>query len=190
MVSGTQLTSHPPTDLYSGAREIVLHPVRTLVPPWSWKAAALSAILRAVSFFASNLRSGPKQAVRAMMIEAVFAVFTAGVIGAISQRLRAANPAWITAILVSTGLPGIMVLTQAVVHHAAHTPHVGLGLISSFCLAAIASAYTWYAMRHGALLGGTSSTSLRHDLHGLPEITLDFLLAIPRKVSGLHERNY
>jgi hypothetical protein len=39
-------------------------------------------------------------------------------------------------------------------------------------------------MRHGTLLGGTSSTSLRHDFHDLPAITLAFLLAVPRKVSG------
>ena len=75
--------SAPPVDLYSGLREMILRPVQTLVPPWSWKAAALSAIVRAGSFFVSNLRSGPREAVRAMLVEAVFAVFTAGFIGAI-----------------------------------------------------------------------------------------------------------
>jgi hypothetical protein len=184
MITPHKLRSDPPTDLYSGTREIVLHPIRTLVPPWSWKAAVLSAMLRAASFFVSNLRSGPKQALRAMIVEAVFAIFTAGVIGAISQRLRAANPAWATAALVCIGLPGVMVCAQFLLHRAARTPHVGLGLVSSFSLSAIAAAFTWYAMRHGTLLGGTSSTSLRHDFHNLPAIMLAFLLAVPRKVSG------
>jgi len=183
-----QAQSAPPTDLYTGLREIVLQPVRTLVPPWSWKAAALSAICRAGTFFAGNLRSGPKEALRAMLVEAIFAVLTAGLIGAISQRLRAANPAWATGAVVCVGFPGVMILAQFLVHRAAHTPHVGLGLLSSFCLAAIASAFTWYAMRHGALLGGTRSTSLRHDLESLPGITLDFMLAVPRDLIGLFRR--
>ncbi len=180
--------SAPPVDLYSGLREMILRPVQTLVPPWSWKAAALSAIVRAGSFFVSNLRSGPREAVRAMLVEAVFAVFTAGIIGAISQRLRAANPAWATAAVVCLGLPGAMTLAQFLVHRAAHTPHVGPGLVASFCLAASAAAFTWYAMRHGALLGGARSTSLRHDLQSLPGITLGFVLAVPRRVWRLLQR--
>ena len=35
-------------------------------------------------------------------------------------------------------------------------------------------------MRHGALLGGTDSTSLVHDLRSLPGIMLNFVLAVPR----------
>jgi hypothetical protein len=123
-----------------------------------------------------------------MMVEAVFAVLTAGIIGAISQRLRAANPAWATAALVCLGLPGVMILAQFVLHRAAHTPHIGPGLLSSFCFAAIAAAYTWYAMRHGALLGGIHSTSLRHDLQSLPSITLGFILAVPRSLRGFFRR--
>ena len=180
MSSEVQPPSPPPTDLYTGVREIVLRPVRTLVPPWSWKAAALSALLRAATFFGSNLRSGPKAALRAMLVEAVFAVIVAGLIGAVSQRLRCANPAWATAALVCLGLPGIMLVTQLLVHRVARTPHVGPGLATSFCFAALAAGFTWYAMRHGALLGGAQSTTVRHDLQSLPGITAGFALALPR----------
>ena len=41
-------------------------------------------------------------------------------------------------------------------HRAAHTSRVGV--LPSFCFAAAFSAFSWYAMRHGALLGGTDST--------------------------------
>ena len=182
MSSEVQTPSPPPTDLYAGVSEIVRRPWQTLVPPWSWKAAVLSALLRAGTFFGSNLKSGPKEALRAMLVEAVFAVAAAGLIGAISQRLRDANPAWATAALVCLGLPGVMLLTQLLVHRAAHTPHVGRGLVTSFCFAAVAAGFTWYAMRHGALLGGARSTSLRHDVESLPGITAGFLLAIPRNL--------
>ena len=97
------------------------------------------------------------------MVEAVFAIFAAGLIGAVSQRLRASQPVWKTAAIVCLGLPALMVVAQLGVHRAAHTPHVGVGVLASFCFAAASSAFSWYAMRHGALLGGTDSTSLVHE---------------------------
>ena len=53
----------------------------------------------------------------------------------------------------------------------------------------MAAAFTWYAMRHGALLGGTRSTSVRHDLGSLPGIALDFVLAVPRKLLRFFRRS-
>ena len=182
MLSAGKAESPPPTDLYTGLRELVLRPIQTLIPPWSWKAAALSALVRAGTFFATNLKAGRQAALRAMLLEALFAVVAAGLIGAISQRLRAANPPWATAAVVCLALPGLVTLAQFLLHRLAHTPHVGPGLISSCVFASVASAYTWFAMRHGALLGGTHSTTLRHDLRALPRITLEFLLAVPREL--------
>jgi hypothetical protein len=180
MFDMTQEDSPPPDDLYSALRDIVYRPVKTLVPPWSWKAAALSALLRGITFFAATPRSGHQHALQAMTVEAIFAIFAAGLIGAVSQRLRASQPVRETAAIVCLGLPALMVVPQLGVHHAAHTPHVGAGVLASFCLAATSSAFSWYAMRHGALLGGTDRTSLIHDLRSLPGITLNFALAIPR----------
>ena len=164
------------------------HPIRTIVPPWSWKAAAFSALLRALAFFATNLRSGEREATKAMLVEAVFAIFASGLVGAISQRLRDAEPLWATALLVWAGLPGVLLLGQAGVHHLAGTPHLSGGLFVSFLLASVASAFTWYAMRHGAMLGGADQTTIRHDVGALPGISLDFVLAAPRMVFGLFRR--
>ena len=177
-----QEASPPRDDLYSALRDIVFRPVKTLVPPWSWKAAALSALLRGIAFFVSNLRSGHQHALHAMMVEAVFAIFAAGLIGAVSQRLRASQPVWQTAAIVCLGLPALMVVAQLGVHRAAHTPHVGVGVLASFCFAAASSAFSWYAMRHGALLGGTDSTSLAHDIRSQPGIALNFAFVLPRAV--------
>jgi hypothetical protein len=147
---------------------------------WSWKAAVLSALLRASTFFATNLRAGRFDAVRAALVEAVFAVFAAGLLGATSQRLRLARPVWATALVVWLGMPLAMLLAQFSVHKLARTPHMGTGLVVSFCFAAIASSFSWYAMRHGALLGGDATTSLVHDLRHLPRIILNYVLAVPR----------
>ena len=180
MFDMTQEDSPPPDDLYRALRDIVFRPVKTLVASWSWKAAALSALLRGITFFVGNLRSGHQHALQAMTVEAIFAIFAAGLIGAVSQRLRASHPVRETAAIVCLGLPALMVVAQLGVDRAAHTPHVGAGVLASFCFAATSSAFNCYAMRHGALLGGTDRTSLLHDLRSLPGITLNFALAIPR----------
>lgn len=174
----------PTADLGVQLRAVARHPLRTLVPMWSWKSASLSALLRASTFFATNLRAGRFDAIRAGLVEAVFAIFAAGIMGAMSQRLRLARPAWSTALFVWLAMPAAMLLAQFGVHRLAGTPHLGTGLIASFCFAAIASSFSWYAMRHGALLGGDAETSLTHDLRHLPRIVLGYILAIPRALLG------
>jgi len=174
------ISSPPPEDLNLALKQMLRSPVRTLVPPWSWKAAAFSALLRSATFFVSNIRSGPRQATKAMLVEAVFAIFAGGFIGAVSQQLRRAQPLWATALLVWVGLPGLMILAQMAVHRMAGTPHLSSGLVVSFCLAAVASSFSWYAMRQGAMLGGVDQTTVGHDLTSLPGITLEFFLVVPR----------
>ena len=182
MFTRTLAEPPPADDLYSALRQMLHSPLRTIVPPWSWKAATFSAVLRAATFFWSNLSSGREEAFRAMLLEAAYAVFAAGLVGAVSQRLRGSRPVWITCVIVWLCLPGIMVALQLVLHRLAHTPHVGVGIATSFCFSAITSAFSWYAMRHGIMLGGAESTTFKHDLLGLPVVTLNFLLSVPRAI--------
>ena len=69
-----------------------------------------------------------------MLVEAIFAVFVGGLIGAISQQLRKAKPLWVTALFVSLASPAVMLLAQYAVHRLAGTPHLGNGLVMSFFL--------------------------------------------------------
>ena len=176
------------TTLGAALRDIVLRPRTTLFAAWSWKAAAISAVIRATTFFATNLRAGSHKALRAMLVEAVFAIFAAGLLGAVSQRLRLARPVWATALVVWLLMPLLMLLAQMTVHHAAGTPHLGTGLVVSFCFASISSCFSWYAMRRGAMLGGDESTPLAHDLRKMPGIVLDFVLVAPRALARLLSR--
>jgi hypothetical protein len=168
--------------LLAAITDLFHRPVFNLVRTWSWKAALISAMLRAGTFFATNLRAGKHKALEAMLVEAAFAIFVAGLMGAVSQRLRSAQPPWATFTFVCLFMPMLLLLIQSTVHHAAGTRYLGTGLIVSFCFAAIASAFSWYAMRRGVLLGGADSTSLDHDLRKLPRIILDFILVIPRAI--------
>lgn len=174
----------PPEDLRSALSAMLRDPIRTIVPPWSWKAAACSAVVRALAFFATNLQSGRTAATKAMLIEAAYAVLAGGLIGAVSQQLRRARPLWATGLLVCVVLPALMTFAQLAVHHVAKTPHQSGGVILSLCFAALAAAYSWYAMRRGAMLGGTDATTVWHDLQSLPRISLDFFLLAPRALIG------
>lgn len=137
-------------------------------------------MVRALAFFATNLQSGHTAATKAMLVEAVYAIFAGGLIGALSQQLRAAKPLWATALLLCLGLPGLMTLAQAVVHHYAGTPHQSGGFLVSLGFAALTALYSWYAMRQGAMLGGAEATTVQHDLQSLPRISLDLVLLAPR----------
>ena len=101
-----------PVNLRQTLRDIVREPFRTLVPPWSWKAAAFAASMRGAAFFATNLQAGRGEATKALVVEAVFAIFAGGLIGAISQHLRNAEPLWATAAVVLDRFAG---------HYAART---------------------------------------------------------------------
>ncbi len=181
-------TSDTPIQLRHALRQIVSDPIRTLVPPWSWKAAAFAAAVRGTAFFATNLQAGRGEATKALVVEAIFAFVTGGLIGAISQQLRNAEPLWETAAVVWIGLPGVMLFAQSGVHRLAHTPYLSGGLVFSFCLSAVSAAFSWYAMRHGAMLGGSDETTILHDIEAMPKIFLGFLLAAPRMVGSSFNR--
>ena len=174
-----------PVNLGWALREMLSHPLRTLIPPWSWKAAAFAAALRGLTFFVTNLQAGREEAVKALVVEALFAFATGGLIGAISQQLRRAEPLWATASVVWVGLPSVMLLAQSGVHRLAHTPHLSGGLVLSYSVAMVSAAFSWYAMRNGAMLGGTDETTVLHDMEALPKILLRFLLLGPSFVVSM-----
>ena len=158
--------------------DIVRRPAKNLLTGWNWKAALISVCIRASVFFATNLRAGHASAVRASFVEAGFAIVAAGLLAAMTQRVRHAKPVWATGIAVWLGVPCLLLTMQSTVHHLAGTPHMKTGLIASFCMAAFGSGFNWYAQRRGVLVTGPESAG--GDLQQLPRVLVDFLLAGPR----------
>jgi hypothetical protein len=169
----------PATEPLSGAlADIVRRPVTNLLTAWNWKAACISVLIRASVFFSTNLKSGRGSALRASLVEAGFAIFAAGLLAAVTQRVRHAKPVWATGLFVWLGVPCILLGIQTAVHTLGGTPHMRTGLIASFCMAAFGSGFNWYAQRRGVLVTGPDSAG--GDLKALPGVLLDFLLAVPR----------
>jgi len=171
----------PEEALSAALLDIVKRPAKNLLTAWNWKTAAISVFIRAVLLFATNLRSGCRSALRASLVEAVFAIFAAGLLGSVIQRVRDARPVWATGLTVWLGVPVVLLTIQSAVHHAFGTPHIKTGLIVSFIMAAFGSGFNWYAQRRGVLVTGLESQG--GDLKKMPRVIFDFLLVLPRKVS-------
>src|SRR5260370_8731925 len=62
------------------------HPIRGVLFHWNWKAALLSAAIRSAIFFSVNLRAGRASAIKAMLVEAVYAEWPSGLFGAITHN--------------------------------------------------------------------------------------------------------
>jgi len=175
--------------------DLLRHPFTALVAEFNWKTAAISALLRAAMFFCTNLRAGHRLALRATLVEAVFAILAMGLFGTITQRIRNARPAWLTGLAVWLILPSLMLTVQFFVHRAFGTPRLLVSMIASFCFAALGTGFTWFAMRRGALLVGdqssdsqlasgkpeaTSRRTFAADLRTILPLVWEFIAAAPR----------
>lgn len=156
-------------------REIVRHPL-ALLRDWNWKAAAFSAMLRAVIFLVANRHATHHAALKASITELVYATVAAGIAGSVVQRLRHAEPAGQTACFVWLVLPLLMTAAQYDIHRLVGTPHLRASVIASLLFSAFASGFNWFAMRRGALVTG-AERSFTRDLALVPKLIAQFLLA-------------
>jgi hypothetical protein len=163
-------------------REIARDPVRTVVLGWNWKAALISAAIRAGIFFFTTLKAGAGSALKATLAEAIFAAVVAGAMGAVTQRLRNSTPAWVTGVIVSVGMPGILQLLQYWLHLALGTPHLKAGMVETFIYAAMAMLFNWFAMRRGTMLTAGEGRPLWRDLIEMPKLVGLFLMALPMMI--------
>jgi hypothetical protein len=165
--------------------DLLRHPFAGLVEGFNWKTAAISAILRAIMFFFTNLRSGQQLALRATLVEATYAICAMGVFGSITERIRNARPAWLTGLTVWLFLPCLMLTIQYNVHRFFATPQLRASMIASFCFLALGTGFNWFAMRRGAMLVGSplvgpEGNSFAADLRALPALIWAFITAPAR----------
>ncbi len=159
---------------------VLRHPFRSLVVRWNWKAGLMSAFLRSIIFLCANLSAGSHKALKAMLVEAVYASLASGVFGAITQRIRNARPEWLTGLVISIGLPGTLQFLQYWVHYWMGTPKLVTSMMASLCFAALSSLFNWYVMRHGTLLTGGEGRSFLRDVCGMPRLVWLFVGLGPR----------
>ena len=160
--------------------DLLRHPVRRLIHQWHWKSATLSAVIRGVLFFATNLTDGPRMATRAMLVECVLRVPLVGMLAAVTQAFGRAEPPWAAAVVAMALLPGLAHVAELVVHRVAGTPELGTSIALSIAMSALSTVFSVFAVRRGVMLVGNDSQSFRDDLKQLPRLFVEFGLAPPR----------
>lgn len=154
-----------------------------LAAGFNWKMAVWSAALRGFMFFFTNLHAGRNAALRATFVEAAYALISMGLLGAATEKIKDARPAWLTALMVWVAMPVLTLIGEFEVHMAFATPRMKSSMIASFCLAAIGSGFSWFAMRRGAFLvgePGMQDPSFAEDLRAVPMLVWEFVSAGPR----------
>jgi len=173
---------HPMRDIGSGA-ETTVTKWHWLAAGFNWKMAVWSAVLRGGMFFLTNLRAGHGAALRATLVEAVYALVSMGLLGAATERIKDLRPEWLTAVMVWAAMPVLTLVGEFEVHVWFGTPRMKTSMMASFVLSAIGSGFTWFAMRRGAFLVGevgVREPTFMEDLRAVPILVWEFVSAGPR----------
>ena len=150
--------------------ELARHPVKHVIFGWHWKNAVMSAVTHRLLFFVANLAAGPGRASRAAIVEFALRMPLVGLLAAVTQLFRLAEPAWAAAAVTVTVLPLAAHIAELATHVAAGTPQLRTSLIASIAMSAVATAFNLFAMRRGTLIVGDGARSLADDLSSLPRL--------------------
>ena len=163
-------------------KHIFRHPLESFVYRWNWKAAVLSALLRAPIFFFTYFfkKEGVKVALGAALAQSVFRFVFGGVNGSVIQSFRRVEPAWHAVLTVPLVLATFSHLIEYVVQYF-YDQNVGSkgkasAIAVSVIISIISAVFNLFAMRRGALLvKDESRQSLGRDLIRMPWLVFEFI---------------
>lgn len=164
--------------LYQIVTEAEVH----LFRHWNWKTAIVSAVLRAVMFFAINRSAGARAAWIATGVEFAYRIATSGFFGSVTQVLRRVNPPWKATLATLVVLPAINQFLDFLVHWWQGTPKLAASIIAACVVTAFGSMFNLHAQRAGVLVVGAEGSSFGDDVRKLPGVLLDLMLVVPRAV--------
>ena len=160
--------------------DLVRHPAQTFLYSWNWKAALLSAMLRAPIFLVATLRRGLETISIAVLVEAAYSAGMSGCYGAFVQKLRRARPFWVSGLLILVILPALLLWLDYLLHRVTGMPNLKGGMVAAGCLSLLSSLFNWYLMSRGSLLVGIPGRSFGSDLKRLPLMLIGFISWVPR----------
>jgi len=159
---------------------LLRHPFTSMILRWNWKAASLSALLRASIYLTAYVRHGMAEAVGVTLALSIFRFLFGGVNGAIIQAYRRVQPAWhavLTVPLVLAALSHLMEYFVLTGYDIAIGPIAKKNAILYSVIVSIISAiFNLFAMRRGALIvRDESMQSLWRDLIRMPWLIFEFI---------------
>jgi hypothetical protein len=169
-----------PSEVVAVLFDLVLHPAQTFYHSWNWKAALLSAMLRAPLFLIATLRQGMAAGSIAVIAEAVYSAAISGCYGSVVQKLRRAHPLWASGLLILVILPGLLLWLDYPLHLYTGMTNLKGGMLAAASLSVLSSLFNWYLMSRDSLLVGKEGRSFASDLKRMPRMLTDFLCWVPR----------
>jgi hypothetical protein len=169
-----------PSEVVDVLSDLVLHPVQTFYHSWNWKAALLSAMLRAPMFLVATLRQGLEAVSIAVLAEAVYSAAISGCYGAFVQKLRRARPMWASGLLILIILPAILLWFDYLLHRYTGMSNLRGGMWAAATFSMLSSLFNWYLMSRNNLLVGEGARSFASDLKRMPRMLTDFVSWVPR----------
>ena len=161
---------------------LIRHPLESLFYRWNWKAAVLSALLRAPIFFFTYFfkKEGVKVALGAALAQSIFRFVFGGVNGSVIQSFRRVEPAWHAVLTVPLVLATFSHVIEYIVQYF-YDQNVGSNgkasaIAVSVIISIISAVFNLFAMRRGALLvKDESRQSLGRDLIRMPWLIFEFI---------------
>jgi hypothetical protein len=168
------------TRLTEITRYLLRHPLELMILRWNWKAASLSALLRASIYLTAYIQHGMAEAIGVTLALSVFRFLFGGVNGAIIQSYRRVLPAWHAVLTVPLFLAALSHLMEFIVLTGYEALFSTVGkknaIIFSVIVSIISAIFNLFAMRRGALIvKDESMQSFWRDLIRMPWLIFEFI---------------
>ena len=171
-----------PTTLCGALALVARNPLRWLVRHWNWKAAFLSAVLRASIFFSVNLTANWESAVNAALTELVYRAPMVGTLASVSQSFRRVQPAWKASLAMMVALPAMGHGIEFAVHSLRGTTKLYESVAASIGFSMVSCVVSYLLHRRNVLIVGHGARPFLVDLVQLPGELFDLLLRKPLKM--------
>jgi hypothetical protein len=184
METSETVQQHNPRTISGVVRYLIFHPLDAVILRWNWKAAVLSAMLRAPIFLVAYRKEGMALAIGAALSQFLFRTVFGGVNGAIIQAFSKVEPAWHALLTVPFILACFSHIVEFFVQVAYDryngTTSGSKAITVSIIISVISAVFNLFAMRRGALLvKDEEQQSLWKDFKSFPRIIFEFLMFAP-----------
>ena len=159
---------------------LLKHPLRGMILRGNWKAASLSALLRASIYLTAYFKHGFAEAVGVTLALSVFRFLFGVVNGAIIQSYRRVQPAWHAVLTVPLLLAAMSHVMEFIVLTGYDAVFGTVGkknaILISVVVSIISAIFNLFAMRRGALIvRDESMQSFWRDLVRMPWLIFEFI---------------
>jgi hypothetical protein len=162
-------------------RDILRHPIDTVIYRWHWKSALFSGLIRMAIFLIGYHNKGTEIMLAAAGIQFIFRVSFGGVGGAIIQRFSKVEPPWHATITVPVFITAISHIIEFIIQ-INFDAYYGTNLaakttIASIVISVMSAVFNLFLMRRGVMLvKDEQEKSLGKDFASIPRLLFDFIM--------------